>query len=921
MNQHTTLLLAAIMAVFLLNCTQATKEQSLDEMFLEVPERFVSLDTSIRNELLATGKATDVFRHELSLTRVADKLFMINVPGEGDFTRYEISLWQSPAKPYMVIQELGDDPEGGFYNRKISVLYLDSEWKETDLIELGMPMTIGDYIVNENQLQGFITDSRAYYWKNGKFESTIIDSGESDNPEPVSSTYSSSRIAETQITKTEFNEVSIDEDKEKASQRMHNLKSHFESGSENEPYEGVFYPESIKGLINDNEALLGTIQPIEVREMNGYLIFRYHRSIEAEDIRGMSEVVRIGKNGQWLLEYSYFTGGGVGATPTQHEAEVIWLANQFAIRRKNSGALPIMACMDGVNIDAMCETSTTNTLTLSSTNDFTQPVVVQTNKGRSLIPGSSLKKEITADTDIEQFIQERTAEGVELSPEDLNLIRNKLYQLKMDKASGPVAFAPPVDYEKVLLALRSKGRDISYKFIYKLGNVRVYELIEADKSSLVFFNTLNQLFSGGDYHEEIFDQLKASGVTHFSLISGTVKDTKDLTGDGIPELIVNQISNYRTSFDGSSDVYRITKYNELKPANLYAPSVFEGGNCEYLQGYASHISFTEKGIKIMDEQGGYDCGDQNYAASERYYKWDGKKEGFVETQPPTTLMEYLDWIEQHPAKFGGSERPSPGPQKFSRYWLAKGYAPLAMLKGDNRHIVLLRSISDHGEPNYNYQVAFYSDKGLIGEQAVVSGEALYCDPPVVDIARGPSANYIRVLMPACEDSGSEEDVTFYEIRDNDLLKLEETLVIIEGEPLTDLTKEADIEGMGHVVLHATSMKEGRIIGLYVEKDDVIRKLSPYSPNEWMIEEVVMEFIDVNEDAKKDLMILTTCVTGVGKNGLVPFPVIGVYLNESGQFVLSTELSDKAKLVAEDVEMNQVGSTELREIVKRMQMAN
>ena len=69
------------------------------------------------------------------------------------------------------------------------------------------------------------------------------------------------------------------------------------------------------------------------------------------------------------------------------------------------------------------------------------------------------------------------------------------------------------------------------------------------------------------------------------------------------------------------------------------------------------------------------------------------------------------------------------------------------------------------------------------------------------------------------------------------------------------------------------------------------------------------------------MILTTCVTGVGKNGLVPFPVIGIYLNESGQFVLSTELSDKAKLVAEDVEMNQVGSTELREIVKRMQMAN
>jgi len=64
-------------------------------------------------------------------------------------------------------------------------------------------------------------------------------------------------------------------------------------------------------------------------------------------------------------------------------------------------------------------------------------------------------------------------------------------------------------------------------------------------------------------------------------------------------------------------------------------------------------------------------------------------------------------------------------------------------------------------------------------------------------------------------------------------------------------------------------------------------------NEWFAETVeAVAFTDLNGDGKKDVIAIVGAVTGMGRGGMVPFPVGNVYVREGNIFHFPTELNNE-----------------------------
>jgi hypothetical protein len=61
---------------------------------------------------------------------------------------------------------------------------------------------------------------------------------------------------------------------------------------------------------------------------------------------------------------------------------------------------------------------------------------------------------------------------------------------------------------------------------------------------------------------------------------------------------------------------------------------------------------------------------------------------------------------------------------------------------------------------------------------------------------------------------------------------------------------------------------------------IIYRFPEFSGNIWVFNEVrTVSFKDVNKDKLKDIIIIADNVTGIGKEGTIPFPVCGIYFQE------------------------------------------
>ncbi|MEM9896104.1 MAG: hypothetical protein AAF789_07015 [Bacteroidota bacterium] len=173
----------------------------------------------------------------------------------------------------------------------------------------------------------------------------------------------------------------------------------------------------------------------------------------------------------------------------------------------------------------------------------------------------------------------------------------------------------------------------TYKIRDTSSNVIVYEIIdENDQESCVFFNTINHLVKIGDAEDDIYEKNLDMDeyAPHFSMLAGSIIDIKDITGDGNPEIIIGDVSNFRTDFQGRVAFYQVNELNELVQVNIPMLDInFIGGECEHINGSNSDVSFEGNKLKVVLQYGSYSCENQFYQERTFYYVWSEENEKFI----------------------------------------------------------------------------------------------------------------------------------------------------------------------------------------------------------------------------------------------------------------------------------------------------
>lgn len=373
------------------------------------------------------------------------------------------------------------------------------------------------------------------------------------------------------------------------------------------------------------------IRAHDTYSINGYEVFHFSIPIwEQEGLQGSKHLIRVMKDGQMQFEIPDSEGSGFGAMPSTHTVSINLVPGGFVKKKKNVTNFPgTMMWNEAVNLDVATNSGSIQTEYVGFAENGPYIIYDYTEKFVEFGTSSSLKERLENSTSIESIFKEGVRNKEDLTPAERMQVAAILSKLKKDIDGEHHYISPKFDGQSTIESLEVN----SYELKATVGDIAIYQVKNIrNKNTVIFFNTLNLLKRGGDAEDEIYEELiNIDGrAPYFSIVSGRIEGVKDITGDGVPEIIVNDVSNFRNDFQGGLAVYQINEYNELLKLELpYLDVSFIGGECKQIAGYNTRISFEEDKLKLEMEAGGHDCSNQNYQKRIIYYRWSAEEKTFI----------------------------------------------------------------------------------------------------------------------------------------------------------------------------------------------------------------------------------------------------------------------------------------------------
>lgn len=77
-------------------------------------------------------------------------------------------------------------------------------------------------------------------------------------------------------------------------------------------------------------------------------------------------------------------------------------------------------------------------------------------------------------------------------------------------------------------------------------------------------------------------------------------------------------------------------------------------------------------------------------------------------------------------------------------------------------------------------------------------------------------------------------------------------------------------------------------------NNILYKFPSFYGNQWseLFELKAISFRDVNNDNLTDIIIIAEFMTGIGKEGAIPFPIASIYFQNNNEFIALRELDDQ-----------------------------
>ena len=362
-----------------------------------------------------------------------------------------------------------------------------------------------------------------------------------------------------------------------------------------------------------------------------YTLLHYSLPIwQTEGLKGKMHIVRVMKERYMLMEFAAAEGKGFGAMPSSQELSINLVPGGFVKVKKDLTHFPgTMMWNEATNLAITTDAGSRTEEYLGIKDDKaisyyqSQSSIVEFSKA------AEIEEQIKNGTTPETLLSEGISSKEDLETSEFMALTAFLLKLKIGLTGDPEYSQRLYKHEEIMEALDLKYFELKYA----LGDVGIYQVANnAGKEAVVFFNTLNHVHGAGDAEDDIYQQLLniENSAPHFCLISGTVQDIKDITGDENPEIIINSISTFRNDSQGNVGVYQINSYHELVQVDLpYLATSAISGECDEIKGYATGISFEEGKLKLEMESGGYDCDDQQYDKRVLYYVWSDEEEKLV----------------------------------------------------------------------------------------------------------------------------------------------------------------------------------------------------------------------------------------------------------------------------------------------------
>ncbi len=157
---------------------------------------------------------------------------------------------------------------------------------------------------------------------------------------------------------------------------------------------------------------------------------------------------------------------------------------------------------------------------------------------------------------------------------------------------------------------------------------------------------------------------------------------------------------------------------------------------------------------------------------------------------------------------------------------------------------------------------------------------------------------ISIPVPHTIGDHAEFEIKYQDITDN-ILSENEIWKELFGTDLVVLKTLGSIrfETCGQVKLTAGKYDDDGIMRLKLllsnEAGNVVCELSELTDIPWFFENLAaIEFLDADADGFKDIIVIAEYITGVGPDGMIPFPVAIIYFQRDGEFVRDTELEQK-----------------------------
>lgn len=130
--------------------------------------------------------------------------------------------------------------------------------------------------------------------------------------------------------------------------------------------------------------------------------------------------------------------------------------------------------------------------------------------------------------------------------------------------------------------------------------------------------------------------------------------------------------------------------------------------------------------------------------------------------------------------------------------------------------------------------------------------------------------FVCVVHSLCGDINTHQDIQF--IKDQSFI--------------------VEFEDWGKVKFNSC-IKDDRLIFVLTNATGAVLYTFPeFHDNDWFFYQLsAISFRDVNNDHKKDVIVIAYYLAGVGKGGAVPFPVCNIYFQRDMQFTNIAEIDD------------------------------